>query len=102
MFTFPKHVSHLGWQLHVTCCVSIVGAIKCFFILFCFPFLAGQYRLVSLRLLKCINIPRYPLVELTGAALIIPSSTWKLALLALARSFILLFRHSGIKALDKK
>lgn len=101
MFTFPKHVSHLGWQLHVTCCVSIVGAIQCFFCFFS-VFLAGQYRLVSPRLLKCINIPRYPLVELTGAALIIPSSTWKLALLAHARSFILLFRHSGIKALDKK
>lgn len=28
MFTFRKHVSHLVWQLHVTCCVIIVDVIQ--------------------------------------------------------------------------
>lgn len=96
MFTFPKHVSHLVWQLHVTCCVSIVDAIQS-------RFLAGQYYIISVEtVLKFINTSQYPLVELTGAALIIPNSTWKLKLLAHALSFILLFRHIGIKDLDKK
>lgn len=51
---------------------------------------------------KYINTSQYPLVEHTGAVLIIPSSTWKLKLLADGKSFILLYRHSGIKDLDRK
>lgn len=85
MFTFPKHVSHLVWQLRMTCCVSIVDAIgepaSNIFLFAClFFFLAGQYDLVFRRRCvyrKCINAPQHPLVELTGAALIIPSPTWK-------------------------
>lgn len=90
MFTFPKHVSHLVWQLHVTCCVSIVDAIQSRFWLV--SIISFQWKRCTF-LLKFINTSQYPLVELTAAALIIPNSTWKLKLLAHALSFILLFRH---------
>lgn len=57
MFTFPKHVSHLGWQLHVTCCVSIVGAIQCFFVLFVFwPVSTVSFHCACLSVLTYLGI----------------------------------------------
>lgn len=79
MFTFHKHVSHLVWQLHVTCCVIIVDVIQNSFWL--------VSRLVSnfsgngvLHLLhfEYIKTFQYPSVELTGAASVTHSSTWEL------------------------
>lgn len=43
----------------------------------------------------------YPLVELTGAVLIIPSAAQILLLLARAASLILPFTHNRIKELNK-
>lgn len=77
MFTFPKHVSQLAWQLRVTRDVHTADAIP--------SRLFGWSAIFHLHGngIRHFNLGKmavYPLLELTGAELIIPgdSNCWHL------------------------
>lgn len=98
MFTFPKHVSQQAWHVHVTCTVHIVDAIQSR------PFGRSAISCLhgnNIQHFKFIKMTVYPLVELTGAVLIIPSAAQILQMLAHATLLILPFTHNRIKELNK-
>lgn len=93
-----SHFPAQAWHVHVTCTVHIVDAIQSR------PFGRSAISCLhgnNIQHFKFIKMTVYPLVELTGAVLIIPSAAQILQLLAHATSLILPFTHNRIKELNK-